>query len=96
MNIEAVILEVGLLKLEPGQILVVTSRDALPSADLYYNLWEYIQSKLPGVKVLVLPPCDMTVIPKEREFTCPVCEAKTTFGAPRINHAEGCSLGVQP
>ena len=61
-SLDAVVLELGLLKINPDQILVVRWR-TMPTwenADRY--MAEYFEAVLPGVRVMILPPVDLDVI----------------------------------
>ena len=63
-NLEAVVLEVGLLTIKPDQVLVVRWR-TMPTwenADRY--MAEYFEAVLPGTRVMILPPIDLDVIDK--------------------------------
>lgn len=69
MNMEAIIIEIGLLKIEPGQVLVVSVRE--PWLEFKYrSLAEFLESRLPGMNILVLPAVDLSVIdPLAKEET---------------------------
>jgi len=86
MRIEAVIVEIAKLKILPGEILVLRITESwTPRQIALFNRYfdELMSEKFPGIKTLVLPRVEMSILAqvesqdrvKEREYRCSPPEA---------------------